>query len=172
MIPEIMHPVPLTDFSISYLIEYVGWRNSYWTPGRGRRGPINQDLSVLPSECDVMRDRAVLLEKNVFCPKKGENGTKMGQKFLLYLVPYTNSVFGKNLVPEIWAKVLSANQIAGFLNQLYLQHKMMKKPEFLHANTDSWKLKILVRLGQNWIGHSGFSTLKLAVSQEAINGIN
>ena len=48
----------------------------------------------------------------------------------------------------------------------------MKKPDFLHANTDSWKLKILVWLGQNWVDHSGFSTLKLAVSQEAINGIN
>ena len=34
------------------------------------------------------------------------------------------------------------------------------------------ELKILVWLGQNWVGHSGFSTLKLAVSQEAINGIN
>ena len=30
------------------------------------------------------------------------------------------------LVPEIWAKMFSANQIAGFFNQLYLQNKSMK----------------------------------------------
>ena len=28
--------------------------------------------------------------------------------------------FGKNLVPEIWAKMHPANQITGFLNQWYL----------------------------------------------------
>ena len=28
--------------------------------------------------------------------------------------------FGKNMVPEIWVKMLFANQITGFLNQLYL----------------------------------------------------
>ena len=35
------------------------------------------------------------------------------------------SYTGKNIFPEIWAKMLSANQIAGFLNQL-LQNKSMK----------------------------------------------
>ena len=41
-------------------------------------------------------------------------------KDLCYLLcSYTNPIFGKPLVPEIWVKVLSANQIAGFLNQLY-----------------------------------------------------
>ena len=29
-------------------------------------------------------------------------------------------MFGENLVREIWAKMLLANQITGFLNQLYL----------------------------------------------------
>ena len=40
----------------------------------------------------------------------------------LYYLLYScaNPIFGKNLVPEIWAKMLSANQITGFLNQLYL----------------------------------------------------
>ena len=97
MIPEIMHPVPLNDFSISYLIEYVGWKNSYWTPGRGRRGPINQDLSVLPSECDVMHDRAVLLEKNVFALKKGKMGQKWARNICstLYLtrIPYLGKIW-------------------------------------------------------------------------------
>ena len=31
-----------------------------------------------------------------------------------------NLIFGKYLVAEIWAKMLLANQIAEFLNQLYL----------------------------------------------------
>ena len=31
-----------------------------------------------------------------------------------------NPIFGKNPVPEIWTKMLLANQIARFLNQLYL----------------------------------------------------
>ena len=34
--------------------------------------------------------------------------------YLLY--SYTNPMLGKNLFPDIWAKMLSANQIAGFLN--------------------------------------------------------
>ena len=38
--------------------------------------------------------------------------------------------------------MLEANQIAEFLNQLYLQNKMMEKPDFLHFDTDSWKLKV------------------------------
>ena len=35
-------------------------------------------------------------------------------------------MFGKNLVPEIWAKMLSANQIALFLKERNLQNKSMK----------------------------------------------
>ena len=38
----------------------------------------------------------------------------------------TNPLFGKILVPEIWTKMFSANQIAGFFNQPYLQNKSMK----------------------------------------------
>ena len=38
----------------------------------------------------------------------------------------TSSIFGKILVSEIWAKMFSANQIAGFFNQPYLQNKSMK----------------------------------------------
>ena len=70
-----------------------------------------------------------------FCPKSGENGPKIGfigfigkfshciflnlvYKEISYYLLYscTNLMLGKNLVPEIWAKMLSANQIAGFLN--------------------------------------------------------
>ena len=35
-------------------------------------------------------------------------------------------MFGKNLVPETWAKILSANHIAVFLNERNLQNKSMK----------------------------------------------
>ena len=58
---------------------------------------------------------------------------RFGQKFLLnlfynknlcyLLYSFTNPIFGKIFVPEIWAKMLSANQIAGFFNQPYLQNK-------------------------------------------------
>ena len=37
--------------------------------------------------------------------------------------------------------MFSANQIAGFFNQPHLQNKSMKKPDFLHVDTNSHKLK-------------------------------
>ena len=37
--------------------------------------------------------------------------------------------------------MLSANEIAGFLNQLFLQNKLMKQPLFLYVDTNSQKLK-------------------------------
>ena len=47
----------------------------------------------------------------------------------------------KSLVPEIRVKMFLANQIEGFLNKLYLQNEKMKKPDFLHVDTNSLKLK-------------------------------
>ena len=38
--------------------------------------------------------------------------------------------------PEIWAKIFSANQIAGFFYQL------LKYPDFEHIDTYSCKIKI------------------------------
>ena len=38
--------------------------------------------------------------------------------------------------------MFSANQIAGFFNQPYLQSKSMKQPDFLHVDTNSHKLKV------------------------------
>ena len=51
---------------------------------------------------------------------------------------------------------------------------MMEKPDFLHFDTNSWKLKVdqkILELGvvKNGCGHSGLVTLKLGVSQEGIN---
>ena len=54
----------------------------------------------------------------------------------------TNPIFGKILVPEIWAKMFSANQVAGFFIQPYLQNKSMKWLVFLHVDTNSHKLKV------------------------------
>ena len=38
--------------------------------------------------------------------------------------------------------MLSANQIAGFLNQLFLQSKLMKQFNFFHVDMNSQKLKV------------------------------
>ena len=56
----------------------------------------------------------------------------MVYKESLYYLLYscTNPIFVENLVPEIYAKMLLANEIAEFLNQLYLQNKIMKKADF------------------------------------------
>ena len=50
-----------------------------------------------------------------------------------YIVLYsrTNPIFGKKIFfPEIWSKISSANQIARFFNQPYLQNKSVKLPDF------------------------------------------
>ena len=72
-------------------------------------------------------------EMNLFC---NEN--------LYYLLcSCTNPIFGKLFVPEIWDKMFSANQIAGFFNQPYFQNKSFTKtkPDFLHADRNLHKLK-------------------------------
>ena len=78
------------------------------------------------------------LKKNIFTPEMGKMCQKLGLLNLLenlvilflnlvsnenlYYLLYSrlNPIVGKNLVPEIWAKILSSSQIAGFSNQLYL----------------------------------------------------
>ena len=42
----------------------------------------------------------------------------------------------KIFVPEIWVKMFSASQIAGFLNLPYLENKSVKQPEFLLVDTN------------------------------------
>ena len=106
----------------------------------------------------------------------------------------TNAIFGKNLVLEIQAKMLSANQIAWFLNELFLQSKSSKpglwtlKFTVSHEWTDRinrffacWYklmqvkrlLKILgIGMAKNGCGQSCDEALKLTVSEEWIDGIN
>ena len=38
--------------------------------------------------------------------------------------------------------MLSAIQVARFLNQAFQQSKLMKQPQFLHVDTNSQKLKV------------------------------
>ena len=49
----------------------------------------------------------------------------------------------------------SVNEIAGFLNQLFLQNKQMKQPHPLNVDANSRKLKVdknfLVGLDQKWV---------------------
>ena len=49
-------------------------------------------------------------------------------------------MFGKNLVPEIWTKMLFANQISVFLNKQNLQNKSINYRDFLHVNTNPKKI--------------------------------
>ena len=58
------------------------------------------------------------------------------------LCSWTNPIFGKNFIPEVLAKMLSANKITGFFNQPYLQNKSIKWPNFQHVDTNSYKLKV------------------------------
>ena len=64
-------------------------------------------------------------------------------------------MFGKMLVHKIWTKMFSANQIAGFFNQPYLQNKSMKEPDFLHVDTNSHKLKVDQKF---WVGVASLVT--------------
>ena len=81
-----------------------------------------------------------ILEKSFLPQKLGKwtkNGPKTGffkfiEKFahqvllnlLCLLCSCANPIFGKIFVPEILAKMFSANQIAEFFNQPYLQNKI------------------------------------------------
>ena len=72
--------------------------------------------------------------------------------------------------------MLEANQIAGFLNQPFLQSKSMKQPHFLHVDTKSQKFKVHRKFfGWAWskMGVANLvSVLNLNVSQEWTDGIN
>ena len=67
--------------------------------------------------------------------------------------------------------MLSAIQIAGFLNQAFIQSKSMKQHHFLHVDTNSQNLKVDRKvfgggMAKNECSQSGLWTLKLTVSQE------
>ena len=72
--------------------------------------------------------------------------------------------------------MLSTNQIAWFLNQLYLRNKMMKFRFFAcrckNMRINCWLNILREGMVKDGCGHSGHRTLKLAVSQEWMDGIN
>ena len=85
------------------------------------------------------------LEKKKFCPKYSENGLKMGQKqgFSNLVINFYRICSEFVFVLMTWAKMLLANQTAGFFNQPYLQYKSMKQSDFWHVNTKSKKLELV-----------------------------
>ena len=101
---------------------------------------------------------------------------KESSYYLLYSC--SNPILGKNPVLEIWAKMLLANQIVGFLNWLYiLQNVKIKKTDFFACwyrlmEIKSWLQNIGVDMVNNGCGHSGLRTLKLTLSQKGTTGIN
>ena len=97
----------------------------------------------------ILCDKAWFSWKKKICYKNWANGPKMCQKqgflsllknlvshfywvcsvmkiYFICCVPAQIPYLGKFIVPEIWAKIFSANQIARFFNQPYLQNKSMK----------------------------------------------
>ena len=76
--------------------------------------------------------------------------------------------------------MLSANQISAFLNQPFLQNKLMKQPHFLHVDTNSQKLSFDWKFfGWAWSKMSAvnlvdglFWGMELTVSEEWADGIN
>ena len=82
----------------------------------------------------------------------------------------TNPMFGEFFVPEMLAKMLSTNHIAGFFNHPYLRKKSMKEPDFLHVDANLHTLKLdhdqnfWVSMVKKGCGQSGHRTLKLTVS--------
>ena len=61
--------------------------------------------------------------------------------YIICCVPAQIPYLGK-LIPEISAKMFSANQIAGFFDQPYLQSKSLKWLDFLLVDTNSNELKV------------------------------
>ena len=125
-------------------------------------------------------------------PQNWENGSKIGFSEILeiqvinfslnlvykessnYLLYYcTNVILGKNLVLEIWAKMLSASQIAGFLNRLmYISRRKWWKSLFfcmliqIHGNQ---KLIENYWDGQKWPKIGFFFILKKFVNDIVID---
>ena len=51
-----------------------------------------------------------------------------------YLHFTANSLSGKIMVPKLWAKMLSAKEIAGFFKKYHFQKEMWDKVDILCAN--------------------------------------
>ena len=99
----------------------------------------------------------VIILLNLFC----------NENVYYLLCSCTNSIFRKNLVPEVYAKMLSANQIAWFLNEIFLQSKLsksgLKTLKFTRMNPlQEWMD------GINWFLHAGRNSCTLKGDQKFI----
>ena len=115
--------------------------------------------------CVVVCDRARFFERKV-CSKNGPMimcfefigkyshcfFLNLVQKESLYYLLYscTNLILGKNLVPEIWAKMLSTNQIAVFFYWLLSRIKWWKSPIFCMLMQIHRNYKLIEKY---WFGH-------------------
>ena len=110
---------------------------------RQKLKPIEAHVKLCVTEPDFV--------ENDLPPKQG----KWAKNWVFLRCSCTNSIFDKIFVPEIWAKMFSVNQIAGFFNQPYLQNKSIKQSDFFHGDTNSHKLNLIKRFlsghGQNWV---------------------
>ena len=87
----------------------------------------------------------------------------------------SNTILQKNLVLRYMAKVVSANQIAEFWNQLYLHIKLMRFLNWFWASwykfmkINSWWKCFWASMLKIGCDHPDRRTLKLAVSHEWID---
>ena len=85
-------------------------------------------------------------------------------------------IFGKILIPEIWAKMFSANHIAGF----FINHISRTNNEiawffacwYKFIYIKNWSKILWLGMLRNGCGQSGHRTIKLTVSQELFDRMN
>ena len=127
---------------------------------------------VLETLMKLCRTELEFLEKAFFSSKNWGNGPKIGKKWsflnlrkhlviyfywicsimkicIIYCVPAQILYREKSFSWDI-GQILSASQIAGFLNQLFLQNKFMKQPHLLSVDKNSQRLKV----DQKFVGWS------------------
>ena len=85
-------------------------------------------------------------------------------KFISFAVFLHKSDIWENFVLEIWAKMFSVNQVAGFFNQPYPE----QISEIAWFFACWYKFTWIKNWSKKFCGHSGSGTVKLNVSQEWI----
>ena len=147
-------PFVLSSFCLSVRKGFLDWPISF------------MKLSLVLEAYVLLCVTARFFLKSSFCPKNWENWPIIGcfgyigllenlvinffyqtiwstEKVhiiccILALIPYSEKFW------FLWYVSKCMFQIAGFLIWLYLQNKVMEKPNFLHVDKDLWKLKKLV----------------------------
>ena len=94
------------------------------------------------------------------------------------VVHFTNLIFGK-LVPKIWVKMRWAQSDCRIFKSTVSPEQKDRKGwfsvclyRFTELSIKNWLKNIGMGMVKNGCGHPGLRTLKLAVSQEEISGIN